>query len=54
MKFACHLKQHEERSMEHIQQAAALRIAQASELHDGDTEAMVMLEDDTVSTGPSE
>jgi hypothetical protein len=41
MKFACDLKRHEARSTEHIQQAAALGIPQASYLHDRDTEAIV-------------
>ena len=41
MKFACDLKRHEARSTEHIQQAAALGIQQASYLHDRDTEAIV-------------
>jgi hypothetical protein len=54
MKFSCNLKQHEANCREHIQQAAAFkRLAEASELHDRDREAISVLEDDSVSTGES-
>lgn len=54
MKIASDLKQHESRSLEHIQQTAALRLAQASEPHDRYTESIGMPDDETVSTDPSE
>jgi hypothetical protein len=49
MKFACNLKQHETKTREKIQQVAAFkRLAEAGEPHNQDTEAISMLEEDSL------
>jgi hypothetical protein len=53
MKLPSHLKRHETRLKEHKQQAAALMLLQARELHDQDMDTIGIPDDDTVSAGQS-